>query len=84
MTVYFQLDLARHGTALTSKGKLVIRNQNFAKRLGNKLDDECDCYTCKNYSRAYLRHLIKTNEILGMRLLSLHNLRFLTKLNGKS
>ena len=71
--------LARHGTAMTSKGKLVIRNQNFAKDW-NKLDDECDCYTCKNYTRAYLRHLIKTNEILGMRLLSLHNLRFLTKL----
>ena len=71
--------LARHGTAMTSKGKLVIRNQNFA-RDWNKLDDECDCYTCKNYTRAYLRHLIKTNEILGMRLLSLHNLRFLTKL----
>ncbi len=71
--------LARHGTALTSKGKLVIRNQNFA-RDWNKLDDECDCYTCRNYTRAYLRHLIKTNEILGMRLLSLHNLRFLTKL----
>ena len=71
--------LARHGTALTSKGKLVIRNQNFA-RDWNRLDDECDCYTCRNYTRAYLRHLIKTNEILGMRLLSLHNLRFLTKL----
>ena len=50
--------LARHGTALTSKGKLVIRNQNFA-RDWNKLDDECDCYTCKNYTRAYLRHLVK-------------------------
>ena len=71
--------LARHGTAMTSKGKLVIRNQNYA-RDWNKLDEECDCYTCKNYTRAYLRHLIKTNEILGMRLLSLHNLRFLTKL----
>ncbi len=71
--------LARHGTALTSKGKLVIRNAEF-ERDWNHLDDECDCYTCKNYTRAYLRHLIKTNEILGMRLLSLHNLRFLTKL----
>lgn len=71
--------LARHGTTMTSNGKLVIRNQNFA-RDWNKLDDECDCYTCRNYTRAYLRHLIKTNEILGMRLLSLHNLRFLTKL----
>ncbi len=71
--------LARHGTALTSKGKVVIRDNNYA-RDWNKLDDECDCYTCKNYTRAYLRHLVKANEILGMRLLSLHNLRFLTKL----
>ena len=44
------------------------------------LDPECDCYTCKNYTRAYIRHLVKTNEILGIRLLSTHNLRFLTKL----
>ena len=71
--------LARHGTALTSKGKVVIRNNSYA-RDWNKLDDECDCYTCRNYTRAYLRHLVKTNEILGMRLLSLNNLRFLTKL----
>ena len=71
--------LARHGTAMTSRGKLVIRNANFEKDW-NKLDEECDCYTCKNYTRAYIRHLIKTNEILGIRLLSIHNLRFLTKL----
>ncbi len=71
--------LARHGTALTSKGKVVVRNNTY-ERDWNPLDEECDCYTCKNYTRAYLRHLVKTNEILGMRLLSLHNLRFLTKL----
>ena len=71
--------LARHGTALTSRGKLVIRNNEYT-RDWNRLDEECDCYTCRNYTRAYLRHLVKTNEILGMRLLSLHNLRFLTKL----
>ncbi len=71
--------LARHGTALTSKGKIVIRNNEYS-RDWNKLDEECDCYTCTNYTRAYLRHLVKTNEILGMRLLSLHNLRFLTRL----
>ncbi len=71
--------LARHGTALTSKGKLVIRNATYERDWG-KLDDECDCYTCKNYSRAYIRHLVKTNEILGIRLISLHNLRFLTRL----
>ncbi len=71
--------LARHGTALTSKGKLVVRNAIY-ERDWNKLDEECDCYTCKNYTRAYIRHLVKTNEILGIRLLSIHNLRFLTKL----
>ena len=60
----------------------LARNNNYA-RDWNKLDDECDCYTCRNYTRAYLRHLVKTNEILGMRLLSLHNLRFLTKLMGR-
>ena len=71
--------LARHGTALTSKGKIVIRNATYEKDW-EKLDDECDCYTCKNYTRAYIRHLVKTNEILGIRLISLHNLRFLTRL----
>ena len=71
--------LARHGTALTSKGKLVIRNATYERDWG-KLDDECDCYTCKNYTRGYIRHLVKTNEILGIRLISLHNLRFLTRL----
>ena len=71
--------LARHGTALTSKGKIVIRNATYEKDW-SKLDDECDCYTCKNYTRAYIRHLVKTNEILGIRLISLHNLRFLTRL----
>ena len=71
--------LARHGTALTSKGKIVIRNATYERDWG-KLDDECDCYACKNYSRAYIRHLVKTNEILGIRLISLHNLRFLSRL----
>ena len=71
--------LARHGTALTSKGKVVVRNANY-ERDWNKLDEECDCYTCQNYTRAYIRHLVKTNEILGIRLLSIHNLRFLTNL----
>ena len=71
--------IARNGTALTSHGKVVVRNATY-ERDWNKLDDECDCYTCKNYTRAYIRHLIKTNEILGVRLLSIHNLRFLTRL----
>ena len=71
--------LARHGKAMTWNGDITIRNATYERDFG-KLDEECDCYTCKNYTRAYIRHLVKTNEILGVRLLSLHNLRFLTKL----
>ncbi len=71
--------IARNGTALTWKGKVVVRNQTYEKDWG-PLDENCDCYTCRNYTRAYLRHLVKTKEILGVRLLSLHNLYFLTKL----
>lgn len=71
--------IARNGTALTSKGKIVIRNGKYARDF-NKLDEECDCYTCRNYSRAYLRHLVNVDEILGARLLSTHNLYFLIKL----
>ena len=71
--------IARNGTALTSHGKVVVRNATYEKDWG-KLDEQCDCYTCKNYTRAYIRHLVKTNEILGIRLLSIHNLRFLTRL----
>ncbi len=74
--------IARHGTALTSKGKIVVRNANYEKDFG-PLDDECDCYACKNYTRAYIHHLVKTNEILGIRLLSTHNIKFLTNLMDK-
>ncbi len=71
--------IARNGTAMTWSGKVVVRNATY-ERDWRPLDEECDCYTCKNYTRAYIRHLVKTNEILGVRLLSLHNLYFLTKL----
>ena len=71
--------IARNGTAMTSHGKLVVRNATYAEDF-SPLDDECDCYTCKNYTRAYIRHLIKCNEILGVRLLSIHNIKFLTNL----
>ena len=71
--------IARNGTALTSKWKVVVRNKTYEQDF-TTLDDECDCYTCKNYTKAYIRHLIKAKEILGVRLLSIHNLRFLTKL----
>ena len=71
--------IARNGTAMTSNGKVVVRNAIYERDF-TPLDSECDCYTCKNYTRAYIRHLIKAGEILGVRLLSIHNLRFLTKL----
>ena len=71
--------IARHGTALTANGKVVVRNAVYSEDFG-PLDEECTCYACKNYTRAYINHLIKTNEILGIRLLSIHNVRFLTKL----
>lgn len=71
--------IARNGTVLTSRGKLVIRNAKYAKDF-SKLDPECDCYTCTNYSRAYIRHLFNVNEILGARLATIHNLHFLIKL----
>ncbi len=71
--------IARNGTVMTSKGKLVIRNGKYSKDF-RPLDDECDCYACKNYSRAYIRHLFNVDEILGARLATIHNLRFLIKL----
>jgi len=71
--------IARNGTAMTWSGKVVVRNATYERDF-SPLDPECDCYTCKNYTRAYIRHLIKANEILGVRLLSIHNLRFLTNL----
>lgn len=70
--------IARNGTAMTSQGKVVVRNASYAEDF-TSLDPECDCYTCKNYTKAYLRHLIKCNEILGARLLTIHNLHFLLK-----
>ena len=71
--------IARNGTAMTWNGKVVIRNATYEKDWG-PIDSECDCYACKNYTRAYVHHLIKAKEILGVRLLSIHNLNFLTKL----
>ncbi|MDU2897823.1 MAG: tRNA guanosine(34) transglycosylase Tgt [Finegoldia magna] len=71
--------IARNGTALTSKGKLVVKNAKYKDDF-YALDDNCDCYACKNHTRAYIRHLLNVDEILGARLLSIHNLRFLIKL----
>ncbi|MGR6896809.1 tRNA guanosine(34) transglycosylase Tgt [Rummeliibacillus sp. BSL5] len=71
--------IARNGTCMTSQGRLVIKNAKFARDFG-PLDPNCDCYTCKNYSRAYIRHLIKADETFGIRLTSYHNLYFLQDL----
>ena len=71
--------IARNGTAFTSTGKIVIKNGEY-KEAFEPLDKECDCYACKNFTRAYLRHLFNVDEILGAQLLSIHNLRYLTHL----
>jgi queuine tRNA-ribosyltransferase len=70
-----QTRIARNGTAFTSHGKVVVRNATYKEDF-SPLDPECDCFVCRNYSRAYLRHLIKAGEILGARLLTYHNLYF--------
>ena len=77
-----QTRIARNGTAMTSQGKVVVRNAGYADDF-SPLDPECDCPVCQNYSRAYIRHLIKCNEILGARLLTYHNLYFTLKLMEK-
>ncbi len=69
----------RNGTAFTSEGKIVIRNGLYAQDL-SPLDRSCDCYTCKNFSRSYLRHLFNVEEILGLHLVSYHNIYFYNRL----
>jgi len=71
--------IARNGTAMTSQGRLSIKNAKFFDDF-TPLDPECDCYVCKNYTKSYLRHLYKSNEILSSRLMSYHNLHFLLNL----
>lgn len=70
--------IARHGMATTSHGRINIKNAKFERDFG-PLDPECDCYTCRHYSRAYLRHMFKAGEIMSSMLLSEHNLHFLVK-----
>lgn len=71
--------IARNGTAMTSVGKIVVRNAQYARDF-SPLDPNCDCYCCRNYTRAYIRHLVKANEILAARLITTHNLHFLLNL----
>jgi queuine tRNA-ribosyltransferase len=73
---------ARHGNAMTSAGRINLRNARFERDLA-PLDAGCGCYTCRNYSRAYLRHLLKAGEYLAATLLSIHNISFLSELTGR-
>ena len=66
---------ARNGAVFSRTGRMNLRNAKFARDLA-PIDADCGCYTCRNYSRAYLRHLVHSKEILGLRLLTLHSLHF--------
>ena len=67
--------LARNGTAFTAKGTINLKNAPYAED-SSPIEEGCRCYACKNFTRAYLRHLVKAEEILGLRLISIHNLHF--------
>ncbi len=71
--------IARHSCAMTSRGRLILKNKEFEHDF-TPIDPECDCYACKNYTRAYIRHLVKAEEILAARLISIHNIHFLENL----
>jgi len=75
--------IARHGSVFTWRGQITIRNAEYARDF-TPLDPECGCYTCKRFTRAYIRHLLKANEILGMRLTTYHNLAFLRDLVARA
>ena len=71
--------LARHGHAFTKYGKINLKNAKYKEDF-TPVDSDCDCKCCKNYTKAYIRHLLVANETLGQRLLSIHNLRFLIRI----
>ena len=71
--------IARNGTCFTRKGRLVVRNAQFARDF-TPIEEDCDCYACRHFTRAYVRHLLKAEEITGGRLTSIHNLRFLIRM----
>ena len=74
--------IGRNGTVMTSHGKIIARDAKYARDF-SPLDPECDCYVCKNFSRAYIRHLLKAREVLGIRLTTWHNIKFLLDLMKK-
>ncbi len=71
--------IARNGTVMTSSGRVVVKNAKYMRDYG-PLDEACSCYTCQHYSRAYIRHLLKADEMFGLRLTTIHNLHFLLQL----
>jgi len=71
--------IARHGNAFTRDGKINIKNAKYKEDF-SPIEENCDCYACKHYTKAYIRHLIISAESLGGTLLSIHNIRFLIKL----
>ena len=71
--------IARHGNAFTHNGKINLKNARYKEDFSS-IEENCDCYTCKNFTKSYIRHLITCNESLGGTLLSIHNIRFLIKL----
>ena len=71
--------LARHGSLMTTHGRVNIQRAQYKEDF-TPLDDECDCYTCRHYTKAYLHHLYKANEEFGKTLNSIHNIRFLIRL----
>ena len=71
--------IARHGNAFTKYGKINLKNAKYKEDF-SPVDESCDCYTCKNFTKAYIRHLVTSNEMLGASLLSIHNLRFLIRI----
>lgn len=71
--------IARHGNAFTRTGKLNVKNAKYKEDF-TPIEDTCDCYACKHYTKAYIRHLITADETFGARLLSIHNIRFLIRL----
>jgi queuine tRNA-ribosyltransferase len=74
--------MARNGAAMTSKGRLIVRDSKCAADFA-PIDEACGCYSCRNFSRAYIRHLLKSGEMLGLRLMTIHNLHYLLALMEK-
>jgi queuine tRNA-ribosyltransferase len=72
---------ARKGTVFTGNGKLILKSARYKEDF-HPIDDECGCYTCQHFTRAYIRHLLSVNEMLGMTLCSIHSLHFYLELVG--